>query len=763
MDEAKLLGHLLVADTLDDVRQLVDEYVQLKTEWVVWRPVGDRKNNSGTIQAGGDPARSLMERVTNGIDAVIEFAHHEHHGKPDCRSPREAAQAWFGIPASGLHKLTSVGRRKLAQGAVTLSLTPGDGKAKRTVTIADKGLGLTAEQMPRTILSLNAENKIDKFYLSGAFGQGGSATFATSDYTLIASRSVKDPTVVAFTVVKLEPPQGIKLGTYSYLTVSGALPTTLHIPEAFGDFSTIVKHFGFDLDDYPSPLGPNSVYGRAQAILFEPILPFWFENKVHGYSRTIKGSRTALNGAKDEDDEDSKLVWSNPLFFVDLGEHGFLGIEYWVLEPSTKTAPNKAFVSGSKPIVLTINGQTHAEWPASILRKDAGLMHLASRMVVHLDCNQLSFDAKRVLFVSNREESRKGLVRNMMLQELLGALKSDEKLAQLEEQARLAGTKEKDESAEREVRKEVAKMLRLFGFSASEEGGAEKAAESTEKAPGGGEKRSRPRPEPIQVNEPPSFLELVGDEPTEFFPGQRRYMRIRTDAHSKYHDASDPMKSRFSFLVDGEEVKPSGSSELRDGHMRAVFAAKDDAKVGAKGRITVELRPPSHATLSSSLSYAIVETPPAKQGGSKVDLPNIDCQPVESKESQEWVELAWPDDPSEVAADYQYQVANDTLVIRYSTIFPRYRTVREQFAAKDSVRAASFERRFEIWLITSVLIHWQDTQGDPTKLSETDLEPEKLDDFRRDELRRMSKAAVLYAQREVTTAVAAPDLIGADG
>lgn len=762
MDESKLLGQLLAVDTLDDVRQLIDEYVQLKTEWVVWRPVGDRKNNSGTIQAGGDPARSLIERVTNGIDAVIELSHHEHHGKPDCRTPREAAQAWFGVPASGLHKLTSGARRKLAQGAVTLTLSPGDGKAKRTVTVADKGLGLTAEQMPKTILSLNAENKIDKFYLSGAFGQGGSATFASSDYTLIASRSIKEPTVVAFTVVKLEPPQGIKLGTYSYLTVSGALPTTVHIPDAFGDFSTIVKHFGYDLDDYPSPLGPNSIYGRAQAMLFEPILPFWFENKVHGYSRTIKGSRTALNGARDEDEDESKLVHSNPLFFVDLGEHGFLGIEYWVLEPSTKTAPNKAFVNGSKPIVLTINGQTHAEWPASILRKDAELMHLASRMVVHLDCNQLSFDAKRVLFVSNREESRKGLVQNMMLQELISALKSDERLAQLEEDARLAGTKEKDETAEREVRKEVAKMLRLFGFSTSEEGGAAKSPNAKEKGPATGAKKARPKPEPIQINEPPSFVELVGDEPIDFFPSQRRYLRIRTDAHSKYHDAADPTKSRFSFLVDGEEVKPSGSSELRDGHMRAVFAAKEDAKIGAGGTITVELRPPSHPTLASSLGYLIGEPPPAKQGASKIDLPNIDCQPVESKESQEWVELSWPDDPNEVAADYQYKAATDTLVIRYSTIFPRYSSVRDQFAAKDSVRAASFEKRFEIWLITSVLIHWQDSTSDATTLSDSSLEPEKLDDFRRDELRRMSKAAVLYAQREVATASAA-DLVAAEG
>ncbi len=657
------------------------------------------------------------------------------------------------MPRSGLHKLKSGDLRKLAQESVTLTLLPGDGRAKRTVDIADKGLGLTAAQMPNTILSLNAENKMDKFYLAGAFGQGGSATFASSDYTLIASRSIKSPDVIAFTIIKLQPPKGLKLGSYVYLVRDGVVLTTAATPEAFGDFSTHVRHYGYDLDDYPSPLGPNSLYGRAQAILFEPTLPFWFENRVHDYNRTIKGSRTALNGAREEGEEESKLSHSVPLFFADLGEFGHIGIEYWVLEPSTKSAPNKSFVTGTKPIVLSVNGQTHAEWSALIIRKNAELMHLASRMVVHLDCNKLSFDAKRVLFVSNREESRKGLVQNLLLQELLNALKSDDRLMELEEQARLAGTKERDESAEREVRKEVARMLRLFGFSASEEAGATKATTSDPTKPAPTTTRKpRPKPEPIQLNEPPSFVELVGDEDATFFPGQRRYLRVRTDAHSKYHDAADPLKSRFSFLVDGEELRYAGSSELRDGHMRIIFAAREEAPVGATGRITVELRPPNRSTLTSSLPYRIVETPPAKSSSAKINLPKIDCQPVESKDSEEWVGLGWPDDIAEVAADYEYVVASDTLRIRYSTLFPRYKSVLDQLSAKNAALAASFRRRYEIWLISSVLIHWQDTQADATKLGDAELEPDAIDDYRKDEIRRMAKTAVLYTQREVTQA-----------
>lgn len=752
MDEGKLLAALLASDKLDEVRALLDEYATSQTGWITWRPVGDRRNNSGTIQAAGDPARSLMERVTNGIDAVIERAHIEHHGKPECSTPRDAAQTWFGVPAPGLHKLTASQRRKLAQSTLWMTLSPGDGKAKRTVSVADKGTGLSPDQMPHTILSLNAENKIDKFYLSGAFGQGGSATFASSDYTLIASRSIKSPETIGFTIVKLEPPQGIKLGSYVYLVRENGILTTTDAPDEMADFSTIIRHFGYDLDDYPSPLGPNSVYGRAQSTLFEPVLPFWLENKVHGWGRTIKGSRTALNGAKDEGDEESKLTWNNPVFFADLGEWGRIGIEYWVLEPGEKTAPNKAFVSGTRPIVLTINGQTHAEWAASILRKDAGLMHLASRMVVHLDCNELSFDAKRVLFVSNREESRRGLVQNMILQELLAALKSDEKLAELEEQARMAGTKERDETAEREIRKEVAKMLRVFGFASADDAGAAKSAPKGDKATGG-QKKAKAKPEPIQINEPPSFVEIVGEGPLTFFPGQRRYVRIRTDAHSKYHDSTDPLKSRFSFLVGGNEVQFKGTTELRDGHMRAIFAASAEAAIGGRGSITVELRRLNDTTLSGTVEFEIVEAPPAKAGTAKLNLPNIDCQPVNDPSSQEWISLSWPEDISGVAADYWYEPQGDTLRIRYSTMFPRFVAARDTLHAKDAVSAVSFAKRYEIWLITNVLIHWQDTKDDETPIGDAALDPEQIDDFRRDEMRRTAKACVIYAQREVSAGV----------
>ena len=45
-----------------------------------------------------DPARSAVERLTNGMDGVIDLEYQRHSGLPECRSPREAAVAWLGVP-----------------------------------------------------------------------------------------------------------------------------------------------------------------------------------------------------------------------------------------------------------------------------------------------------------------------------------------------------------------------------------------------------------------------------------------------------------------------------------------------------------------------------------------------------------------------------------------------------------------------------------------------------------------------------------------
>jgi hypothetical protein len=82
---------------------------------IKWIPLGGRENNKGTVEVSGDTGRSLVERLTNGIDAVLELEHELHKGTPNCRSPKEAASAWLNVPDGGLSDMTNMQRRTLAQ------------------------------------------------------------------------------------------------------------------------------------------------------------------------------------------------------------------------------------------------------------------------------------------------------------------------------------------------------------------------------------------------------------------------------------------------------------------------------------------------------------------------------------------------------------------------------------------------------------------------------------------------------------------------
>src|SRR5262249_42311655 len=145
-------------------------------------------------------------------------------------------------------------RQKLAE-EVTIELLDGGSKTRPQIMIRDRGIGLTGNQIPKTILSLGASNKIDKMYLAGAYGQGGSTTLAfSSDATLFLSRRQVDllpegeEDWVSVTFARFEEldPETNKNGRYAFLVdgdghVAGVPAARLADFEA----GTLVLHFHY--------------------------------------------------------------------------------------------------------------------------------------------------------------------------------------------------------------------------------------------------------------------------------------------------------------------------------------------------------------------------------------------------------------------------------------------------------------------------------------------------------------------------------------
>lgn len=751
MTTDELYRELIEATSYGEVVAAIDAFEAASPDLVDWVPVGARQNNRGTIEAAADPGRSLVERVTNGVDAVLELEHERHGGRPIVRSPREAAAAWLNVPEAGLADLTVRARQQLGE-RIVVTVHSGDTRGARVLEIRDRGIGLSPEQMPGTILSLNESNKMTKHYLAGAYGQGGSSTFAVSTCTLLASRR-EEQGRVGFTVVRYKdlPPETFKIGHYVYMTFGGQLPTADVPPDEFHR-GTLAKHFGYDLSNYASSRGPRSVYGLLNQVLFDPILPVWLDNRVHNYRRIIKGARNALNGAVDEGDEDRRgpnLAHKLPMFYVSLGETGSIGIEYWVLPAPTTTnkRPTESFVNPNKPIILSLNGQNHAELPQILIRKDAELPYLAQRIICHIDCNSLTPASLRALFVSNREDVRRGALLDQIKQELVRVLKSDDELLRLNAEARDRGAQERDESSVLEARRAVARLLRLQGLNITDAVGG-----AVVNTPAGPDRPThprspRPRPEPLELHDPPTYIRLVWDDarPVTFYPEQRRYIRIETDAPSSYHNPNIASQSRINIISSGE-VAIRGSTPLQGGRLRAIFDCVVGARIGGEGMIRVELSRPGLQVLADERPFTIAEAPPVRSDRRQVALPPFDIRPVEPG-SDKWLSLGWPDDPSTIASGAEME--SGELVVYYNSAFPKYAAQYSTFERRDPALARSFKGHYGIWLVVhSLLVHNQQQNHPTTSASEAENEDTQQLEFEREERIRMATLSVMFAVKE---------------
>lgn len=752
MTTAKLLTGLLKVQSSGEAKALVQKFMQANPS-AKWAPVGGRENNRGTIEVSSNPGRALVERVTNAIDAVLDAEHVRHGGKPACTSPREAAQSWLNVPSDGLSAMTTNQRRQLATESVHVRLAHGDDKAHCRVQVTDFGIGLTAAEMPKTILSLNESNKVHKPHLAGTYGQGGSATFASSELSLIASRRQGSSTI-AFTVVRFEPPppNAIKGGSYVYLTVDGAVAEVVGVQDLLKPGTTCL-HFCYDLTKLTSPLGPNSVYGLLQEVMFDPVLPLWFDDEVHNYRRVIKGSRNALNGAVDEGDEveSQKLAHSMPMFYVNLGDYGRAGIEYWLLNrpKKDKKRPTAGYVDPQKPIVLTLNGQNQHEMTLRVIKKDAELPFLAQRLICHIDCNNLTAPALRSLFTSGREEARRGAVLALLENELVQALKSDDELARLNAEARDQKDRAGDNQATNVMRKEVAKLLQIQGFEVEDTGAVTSADGDEPPRPPRFPRPPRPKPTPIPPAEPPTYIKIVwpDDEPIAMYPEQRRYVRVETDANSTHHDAKDPTKSHINVVVNGLGMLAQGTTPLAGGRMRVVVTCSADAKLGDAGTLQVELRVPGRTTLSDSRPLAVESAPLSRPGRQKLVMPPFDVRPVHPDDEQ-WNDLGWPDNCATVASEATSE--GGLLTVYYSTAFPRYAEYLKKLTARSDSLAASYDSRYRIWLAVHSLILNKERQGELSSRSEhQSSDDEQASELERAERCRVATMAAMFAAAEV--------------
>jgi hypothetical protein len=654
-----------------DARQRLHHFESYYAGKVVWAPFNDSESNDGPMTLNAFPGRAFIERVTNAGDACLELKALTHTGLLPS-SPAEAVGVWYGLKSGALATgMNDEDSRQLAKESVSVRTFVGQDPSDPKDCIIDArdlGIGLTADEMPNTILSLNRGLKKNKLYLTGKHGQGASSTYQYSDLTFIASRK-NGTKVVAFTLVEAtwEDEDGNigRTPTYRYLTLDGEIPAV--IVKSDDEFlpGTLVRHIGYNAD-FKATEGDKSMYGLLMRSLAQPLFPIWLE-QIHmrggtaekiqtfagyrRYGRQIRGTVNLLErawnytlnppSAKAPQELSKILHRSSEVFKMgpwDFGgrtgvaDLGQVKITYWVADPNDRMPQDalKNWVDPEKTVIFTLDGQTHAEESRAIVtgQNGAKLWAVGKYMVVQIDCDGLDPRAKYEMFTSTREHVKDTPIRDMIMDELARRLRLDKKLGELNGHFAAAGVKKSDSSQNDSISALLKKYLKKSGLDFEKFLSRIRQWKEVEEEKEISTKREQLDPPPIEAQEPPTFIRWrFKSETARMHPGQRYSWVFETDAPSHYWNDADPAHSKIRVLASG--VQYIGGGEMKGGRARCHFRCPEDVKVGTKGMIQAQLEWQSGAAKTAMLPVEVIAKPEPKRRdeGEKVGKDEEDGEP----------------------------------------------------------------------------------------------------------------------------------------
>jgi len=467
----KTLAHLLwTAQTVADMEHILG-MVTMKAI-----PVG-RDNNIGTIRMASDPGLAMIERLTNGIDSLLELAVLLNPGA-EPQTPQEAA-ALLGIPVGGIQDMTDSQRRALGERLV-ISLHESGEKRRPTVRVTDQGMGQHPSMLWKTLLSLNESNKVGKPYTMGTYGQGGSVTFGFSKYTLVMSRRHPDlleegqEDVVGWTIVyeeQTDPTKNI-LPRYVWIVQEDGSPFTLPA-SLFPDFphGARITHVEYDVQNLQGPF-TTQMWQFLHAALFEPVLPF-----------LVTGDR-ASDPKKSDGSSDSRVVIGNAArlsnvasakgdlelgafdsHIIDLGtDYGTVTASWWALVrpegSKSKSDPAGSYVDANSAVSLTLHGQRQDAERRTWIKDKARMPFLFKNMVVHINANGLKPQGRRELFASTRERATESELRKLIYERVSDLIRSDGDLKALNHSEKERLLKRSTAATNEKVRKRLGKFIK---------------------------------------------------------------------------------------------------------------------------------------------------------------------------------------------------------------------------------------------------------------------------------------------------------------
>lgn len=792
-----LFQKLVAAQSPEDVRSALEavgntpdldigsDFGPLKLRW---EPFGDRMSNISSIGLGTKPGRSLTERLTNAVDAVLEERARKTASSPE--SSRLAAQQWFGRPVTGpddgLFTWNFEGSKfdRLVQ---VVLLNSGSENAP-TIDVLDEGIGIAPGGFRSTILSLQAGNKLTKRYLIGAFGQGGAATLSFCEYAIIISRTQENPGTVGFTVVRvMRLNDTYKDDAYAYLAVRTsegdltvpqttlAEPLTLYEPAGKVKsppkltHGTLVRHVGYKLPSLAGSLSPSpgNLYQYLHNSMFDPLLPFRvvdLRDEQRARDERVTGSRNRLmrlvSQQKDGDEAEGRVEIRHyrPMEYFSLqpGEPATTGIEYWVVNHFRKSKKGgkeelvlransiDSFVDPNHPIVGTLNGQNQGERTARIF-KDLGLGMTARHTIVHIDTSNTSPRLRRELFSTSREGFKDGDVLTELERVLLDMLDEDHELKKIEQELTDRLTRRESEETNKEVQDQITKLLREAGFEVKVQGAAPKAGAGELTNVEAKKRQNRfvtpipplptlpyPNVTKLQIRSPQPKLEVSVED--------YEVVLVETDADAKFDKLG-----MIAIRSEPKLLEEFGKSPLKGGRIRWRLRPIEGANPGATGRVIATITRPDGTQLSDEVPFEIM---PALQVPTQPDkglVPPFKIFAVSPEEEETWTTL-WPALSEDVGAEKQASVGykqlkvNGEIHVYYSTVFGPYLEALNSLKSRGETVAQYFNNSYQVWIGYHAIL-----QDSARRDSASDMDSDNLEPMLEEERVRVAKLQVKQA------------------
>lgn len=605
----EILLKLIEATTQEEVTHLINTHQFFKT--ATWTPYGGQANNAGTIKAqAADPVGALVEKITNGIDALLIRMCWDNKVDPSSalapQSQNEAIRKFFGDNIADFN-LSDKEVREIA--AKTVQITSEGSPEKPTISVVDFGEGQHPKDFSKTFLSIGGSNKIKIKFAHGVYNQGGSAAlkFCGNGYQLILSRRAPNirngaDDLWGFSLVREQYEPGYKAEWYEYCVIDGEIPSFPYEPlkilqdgKSF-ESGSYIRLFNYTLKNpnlYITGQREKELARETNKRYFSMPLPIQINElrtSLRGWSEKNKVTRIyGLWRLLKKQFSDSTVIKKVLTLKSELGVFSLRNIEIAILNDQGDTG--QTYKSQYEKVFLTINGQVQHTEGVAFLKSDCLLPDLAPYMIVHIDLSNAGYQANKIFHTA-----RSGVIDIAEYHEfhdrLTDSIKGDETLKEL--------NREYKERKLRDAQPEDKDLSRYIGRLVKDNPFLAQLLKAGEEVPT--EKPDGPKKD-YMGEYIPTIFEL-GQSETSIPYNRYARLRIKTDAINDYLSRA---KDRGEFRWTHSSLVQINHYSLKNGYLPVRIEPVKDAKPGSTDTITFELTRPGQDSLKAELKITIGE------------------------------------------------------------------------------------------------------------------------------------------------------------